>query len=393
MANYLSMLSGSLRSLLFLLLVLHSFLAMGSETNCTTIPNLIDREPDTSFPGEAGSIDVWNLNCARLYVVRFTIKPNGHLVPTYTNAYEFSYFIQGKLTVGRIIPRCSQKSDGEKNECQKIYQYEKGDVTATRAGEIIWSYNGGNETVIVISIYRVTNIDTLRVFSLGGSQKILNGFSSDFISNAFNIDVELAMKLQVEDRRGIIIYISSEIDLPNVITDESFDNNNNTRIAKLSGPSKKDLFIPKVGYFATVDAREFPILELIKFSASYNLLLKDVMRLPHWENSYRIICVLKGEGQIQVAGDNGKNVFNKVIKEGQILLVPKYFVMAEQAKKKIFEYVIFKTIANPISYDISGRNSVMYGLPLEVLTNAFQITEAEAKKTKFGRNEITLAKI
>ncbi|WCJ38342.1 11S globulin seed storage protein 2 [Euphorbia peplus] len=363
---------------------------MNSETNCTTIPNLIDREPDIYIQSEASSFEVWNLNCDGLHVLRYIIQPNGLTLPFYSSGNEFFYFIQGELTIAFLIPRCS---DGEKNECQQIYNYQRGDLGARHAGEIGWSINNGNESNIIISILRVTDIDGLRIFSLGGPQNILAGFSSDFITNAFNIEAKLARKLQRKNPRGNTIYMTrGELHLTNVIDSSSYKTNN-TKIVKLVDPPKADLSTTKVGYFTSIDAHEFPILESVKFSASYNLLLKDVMRLPHWENTYRIVYVVKGEGRIQVADDNGKNVFNDVIKEGQILVVPKFLVMAEKAKSEKFEYVTFKTNANPISYDISGRNAVTYALPLEVVTDGFKITEEEAKKVKFAREETHLAKI
>ncbi|XP_065875936.1 11S globulin seed storage protein Ana o 2.0101-like [Euphorbia lathyris] len=169
--------------------------------------------------------------------------------------------------------------------------------------------------------------------------------------------------------------------------------NINARLAKISDPSRADLFISEIGHFTTIDVQQLPILESIQLSVTYNLLLKDVMRLPHWENSHIIFYVVKGEGHIQVVDNNGKNVFDDIVKEGQFLLVPHSFFMAEQAKNEIFEYATFKTNGNPITSDLSGQSSVINHLSLEVLTNAFKINKEEAKKVKFGRNETSLVKI
>ncbi|WCJ38338.1 11S globulin seed storage protein 1 [Euphorbia peplus] len=365
---------------------------MSSETNCQDIPYLLNMEPDIYIPSEASIFEIWNLNCDGLHVIRYTVQPNGLTIPFYTNGDEFAYFIQGELTLAQIIPGCSKKLGGEKNECEQIYHFRSGDVGARWAGDIIWSYTSGNEITIIISLLRVTDNRGLQIFSLGGPQNILGRFTSKFITNAFNINNELAMKFQRKDPRGNTIYMTrGELHLSNVI-DSSSCITNNTRIAKLVDPPKADLSTTKVGYFTTIGVQEFPFLQSIEFSASYNLMFKDVMRLPHWENTYKIIYVVKGQGRIQVADDNGKNVFDGIIKRGRILIVPKYLVMAEKAKSEIFEYVTFKTNANPISYDISGQKSVVYGLPTEVVKNAFNITKEEAKNVKFGRKETHLAK-
>ncbi|WCJ38255.1 11S globulin seed storage protein 1 [Euphorbia peplus] len=348
---------------------------MSSKTKCEEIPHLLDKEPDIYFPGEAGE-------------------------------FKCGFF-----------HKCSGNSTAKKNEneCGQFYRYRSGDVGTRNGGELLWDYNDGNETTIVISLFRTSNnIDTLQIFPLGGPQNMLGGFDLKYITEAFNINSELALKLQRKDIRGNFINATScGIDFSNVpiiqscprkdqqakvgvsnVGDELREyvcNDNNSRIETLSDPSVADVFIPEVGYFTTIDAHKFP--QSNQFSVSYNLLLEDVIRLPHWENTYRIILVVKGEGCIQVVDGNGKNVFDGVVKEGQVLIVPKYLVMAEKSNSKIFVYVTFMPNANPISYDISGRNSIVYGLPFEVLTNAFNITEEEAEKVKFGRNETTLAKI
>ncbi|WCJ38333.1 11S globulin seed storage protein 1 [Euphorbia peplus] len=364
---------------------------MSSETNCSEVPRLLNKEPDIIIKSEASIIEIWSLNCDGLHVVRYTIQPNALTIPFFYNAAEMAFFIQGELTLALFINGCPNKSDGEENECQQIYRYRGGDVGARRAGEVVWSYTTGNDILITVSLIRVTDGGGLRVFSLGGPQNLLNGFSSDFITDAFNVNSELAMKLQRKDPRGNTIYLTrGELHFSDVI-DSSSPVTNNSRIAKLVDSPKEVLCTTEAGYFTTIDVHKFPFLESVHFSGSYNLMFKDVMRLPHWENTQRILYVVKGEGRIQVADDNGKNVFDDDVNEGRILVVPKFMVMAEKANSERFEYVTFKPNANPISYDVSGRKSVVYGLPLAVVTNAFSITEEEAKKVKFAREETSLA--
>ncbi|XP_065873976.1 11S globulin seed storage protein 1-like [Euphorbia lathyris] len=394
-----------------------SFVAISCEINCQVIPHLFAREPDIYIPTDAGSTEIWTsssneFQCAGVQVVRYTIKPNRHVLPLYVNADELCYTVQGKLMFGLIVPECSQELDGEKNEYDEIFHLESGEVLAYRGGETFWGYNDGNETCVVIVISRTPNTDPLRIFCLGGPQNILGGLSLEFTTNAFNINNELATKLQrkIGRKHNTICVTESELHLSNSpttqpypkqdqrerkgsynINDESFCDIN-TRMVKISDPSRADLFVPELGHFTTIDVHQLSIHESSQLSISYNLLLKDVMRLPHWEKSYSIFYVVKGEGHIQIVSDSGKNVFDDIIKEGQLLSVPHSFLIAEQAKSDRFEYVTFKTNANPITSDLSGRNSVINYLPLEVLENAFNINKEEAKMVKFGRKETSLVK-
>ncbi|XP_065874666.1 11S globulin seed storage protein Ana o 2.0101-like [Euphorbia lathyris] len=342
-------------SIFCLIFLLHSCGggAITSKTKCQVIPPLLATEPDTSIPSETSSLEFWNaysdqLECAGVGIVRYTIKPNAHLLPLYINAEEVFFVVQGSGIFSLIIPTCSQELDGEKNECHKIFHLQSGDVLALRGEETFWGYNSGNETFIIIIVSRISNAGPIR-----DQQKRKNSYN---------------------------------------VKEDSFYNIN-TRISKISDPSRADLFIPELGYFTTIDVHQIPILESTQISVSYNLLLKDVMRLPHWENSYTLNYVMKGEGHIQVVDDNGKNVFDDIIRKGQLLLVPHSFLMAEQAKSEMFEYATFKTTANPITSELSGRNSVINCLPLEIIRNAFQLNKEEAKKVKFGRKETSLAKI
>ncbi|XP_065878723.1 12S seed storage protein CRC-like [Euphorbia lathyris] len=383
-------------------------------TECQEIDGLIAREPDFYRPTETGFAEVWDPNtdyfqCAGVQVTRYTILPDRRGLPFYNNADEMSYVVQGKALFGLIIPECSQKLDGGTTECQQITRIQSGDVFVFRAGEVAWFYNDGNENYVAVVITRLPIPDRRRNFEIGGSQNILGGFSSEFITKAFNINNELATKIRNNtDLRGRTdggLYSSSspttqlcqkqdqqERNGPYNGKDKFFCNIN-TRIAKMSDPSSADLFIPQVGHLTTIDVHQIPILESSELSASYTLLLKDAMRLPHYENNYSMIYVVKGEGLIEVVDDNGNNVFDDIVKEGQLLLVPKYYVLSEQAKCGRFEYVTFKTNANPTTSDLSGRNSVINCLALEVLTNTFRINKEEAKNLKFGRKETSLVKI
>ncbi|XP_065874689.1 11S globulin seed storage protein Ana o 2.0101-like [Euphorbia lathyris] len=398
------------------LLLLHSCScgAISSKTECQEINRLIAREPDTYISSEAGTVEFWNpFQCAGVQLARYTIQPNGLVLPLYNNSDELSYIVQGKAILGLIIPECSQKLYGETNECQKILRIQRGDVFIFPVGEVAWFYNDGNETYIAIVIARLPSPEPFRKFHIRGSENILGGFSSEFITKAFNINNNLATKIRNNtDLRGRTIYVTGgglhlssspttqpckkqdqqERNRTYNVKDEPFCNIN-TRIAKMFDPLSTDLFIPQVGHLITVDVHQLPILESSQLSASYNLLLKDAMRLPHWENGYSMIYVVKGEGQIQVVDDKGNNVFDDIVKEGQLLPVPKYYVLSEQAKCEMFEYVTFKTTANSITSDLSGQNSVINCLPLEVLINTFRINKEEAKNLKFGRKETSLVKI
>lgn len=57
-------------------------------------------EPTNQIKADAGLTEIWNhndeqLKCAGVTVIRHTIEPNGLLLPSYSNAPQLIYVIQG----------------------------------------------------------------------------------------------------------------------------------------------------------------------------------------------------------------------------------------------------------------------------------------------------------
>uniref|UniRef100_A0A7N0UYF6 Cupin type-1 domain-containing protein n=1 Tax=Kalanchoe fedtschenkoi TaxID=63787 RepID=A0A7N0UYF6_KALFE len=160
-------------------------------------------EPTNQIRAEAGSTDIWNhneeqLKCAGATVIRHTIEPQGLLLPSYSNAPQLVYVIQGKGIQGVLLPGCPDTyqsgqsefeqfqhggrqgreehggrgwSRGEEQEGrgrgqgsqrfqdrhQKIRHFRAGDILAIPAGVSYWAYNDGNEQLITVVLLDNTN--------------------------------------------------------------------------------------------------------------------------------------------------------------------------------------------------------------------------------------------
>lgn len=91
-----------------------------------------------------------------------------------------------------------------------------------------------------------------------------------------------------------------------------------------------------------------------------------------------------------MVNDNGQRVFDQEISNGQLLVVPQGFSVVKRATSEQFEWIEFKTNENAQVNSLAGRTSVMRGLPLEVISNGFQISPEEARLVKFSTIETTL---
>lgn len=117
------------------------------------------------------------------------------------------------------------------------------------------------------------------------------------------------------------------------------------------------------------------------------------MVLPKYNmNANEILYCTQGQARIQVVNDNGQNVLDQQVQKGQLVVIPQGFAYVVQSHQNNFEWISFKTNANAMVSTLAGRTSALRALPLEVLTNAFQISLEEARRIKFNTLETTLTR-
>ena len=114
------------------------------------------------------------------------------------------------------------------------------------------------------------------------------------------------------------------------------------------------------------------------------------MVLPKYNmNANEILYCTRGQARIQVVNDNGQNVLDQQVQKGQLVVIPQGFAYVVQSRNN-FEWISFKTNANAMISTLAGRTSALRALPLEVITNAYQISLEEARRIKFNTLETTL---
>ncbi|KAK9281008.1 hypothetical protein L1049_003899 [Liquidambar formosana] len=76
--------------------------------------------------------------------------------------------------------------------------------------------------------------------------------------------------------------------------------------------------------------------------------------------------------------------------EGDMFIIPQFLVSTARAGENGFEWVSFKTTSQPLKSPLSGYTSVMGAMPLQVITNSFQISPNEAQNLKHNRGQQSL---
>lgn len=115
------------------------------------------------------------------------------------------------------------------------------------------------------------------------------------------------------------------------------------------------------------------------------------MMSPYFNlNSHSVYYVTYGSGRVQVADDNGRNVFDGELKSDDIFVVPANYVVVKETTGPSLEWIAVKTSNNAVRTLLAGRISVIRALPDDVVALTFGITREEAQTLKYSREEAAL---
>ncbi|CAH8358110.1 unnamed protein product [Eruca vesicaria subsp. sativa] len=419
---------------LTLLIFLHGYTAQQFPNECQ-LDQLNALEPSHVLKSEAGRIEVWDhhapqLRCSGVSFARYIIEPKGLYLPSFVNTAKLSFVAKGQGLMGRVIPGCAEtyqdspvmQQGGDMH--QKVEHIRCGDTIATPPGAAQWFYNEGNQPLVIVSVFDLASHQNQldrnpRPFYLAGNnpqgqvwlrgrehqpqRNILSGFAPEVLAQAFKIDVRTAQQLQnQQDNRGNIVRVQGPFGvvrppLRGQRPQEEESNGLEETICSarctdnLDDPSNADVYKPHLGYISTLNSFDLPILRFLRLSALRGSIRQNAMVLPQWNaNANAVLYVTDGEAQVQVVNDNGERVFDGQVSQGQLIAIPQGFSVVKRATSEQFRWVEFKTNSNAQINTLAGRTSVMRGLPLEVISNGYQISPEEARKVKFNTLETTL---
>uniref|UniRef100_A0A7N0UXB5 Cupin type-1 domain-containing protein n=1 Tax=Kalanchoe fedtschenkoi TaxID=63787 RepID=A0A7N0UXB5_KALFE len=315
-----------------------------------------------------------------------------------------------------------------KDQHQKVFRVRQGDIVALPPGITHWCYNDGNEEFVAISIddlnHQANQLDlSFRQFHLAGGvprqeirggqgqgrfnfQNILSGFDSRLLAQAFGVSPDLLERMQQETQRGFIVK-TEEMSMirPQEEQEERFergseggrkwwsrDNDDNgleetmcsVKIRyNLDRSGEAEVFSKQAGRINSVNQNKLPILQYLDMSAERGHLYPNALFTPHWSsNEHTVIYVTQGDARIQVVDQQGETVFDDKVNEGDLFVIPQFFVSMGQAGSNGFKYTAFKTSSQQFKHPLAGYTSVLNAMPIQVLANSFQISPADARNLK-----------
>ncbi|KAL4588065.1 hypothetical protein LXL04_000944 [Taraxacum kok-saghyz] len=333
---------------------------------------------------------------------------------------------------------------------QKIQEFHQGDVVAIPAGAAHWIYNNGQDDLVLIVLLDSTNVANQldqshrRFFLAGNSQQgqeqrqqqgrqqtpwgykgqqgqslqkgsnnIFQGFDVEVLAEAFNVDRETAEMLRCEDdKRGHIVRVERGLQVvsPRMGREEQSQGQQDRRgrrqgqdngfeeticsmkvRANIDDVSQADVYNPQAGHCNHLNSFKLPILRLLQLSAERGVLHKNAIVAPYWMmNAHNIIYVTNGNMRMQIVNHEGQAVFDDVIQERQLVVVPQNFAVVKQAGEQGCRWISFRTNDNAMINTLAGRTSAIRALPVDVLTNAYQMSREEAQRLKYNREETVL---
>ncbi|KAI4371924.1 hypothetical protein MLD38_010219 [Melastoma candidum] len=258
---------------------------------------------------------------------------------------------------------------------------------------------------------------------------IFSGFDPQFISESFNVHPDVARRLQGrEDNRGHIVEVQKELDIVHPEYREGEEEREWERERErergwegterrrrflrragdwsngleetictarlrenINNPVRADVYNPRGGRFTTVNGFSLPILQYLQLSAERVVLYRDALVTPHYYmNCHGVVYCTRGNGRIQIANEEGENVFDGELQEGQLIVVPQAHAVLKKAGQQGFEYIAFRTNDQAMITQLAGRLSVLRGLPDDVVMNAYDVSRDEAREIKYNREELTV---
>uniref|UniRef100_A0ACD5TCS4 Uncharacterized protein n=1 Tax=Avena sativa TaxID=4498 RepID=A0ACD5TCS4_AVESA len=343
----------------------------------------------------------------------------------------------------------SQSQSHIKDEHQRVHHFKQGDIIALPAGIVHWCYNDGDAPIVAIYVFDVNNNANQleprqKDFLLAGNNKreqqfgqnIFSGFSIQLLSAALGISQQAAQRIQSQnDQRGEIIRVSQGLQFlkPTMSQqgqayqpiqsqegqsiqyqvgqstqyqqgqstqyqvgqspDKSFNGLEENFCSlearqNIENPKRADTYNPRAGRITHLHGNNFPILNLVQMSATRVNLYQNAVLSPFWNiNAHSVVYMIQGHAQVQVANNNGQNVFNDRLRQGQLLIVPQNYVVLKKAEREGCQYISFNTNPNSMVSHIAGKSSILRALPVDVLANAYHISRQEARNLKNNRGE------
>ncbi|KAB1995710.1 hypothetical protein ES319_D13G178800v1 [Gossypium barbadense] len=314
-------------------------------------------------PNELPMLREGNIGAAKL-----ALEKNGFALPRYSDSSMVAYVLQGGGVAGIILPESEEK----------VIAIKKGDAIALPFGVITWWYNKEDTELVVLYMGDTSKghkPGQFTDFFLTGFNGIFTGFTTDFVKRAWDVDDDIVKALIGNQKGKGIVKLDANVKMPEPKPDHRKGMALNCEEAPL------DTNIKNAGNVVLLNTQNLPLVGQVGLGADLVRLEGNAMCSPGFscDSALQVTYIVKGSGRLQVVGVDGKRVLETIVKAGNLLIVPRFFVVSKIADPGGLSWFSIITTPNPMFTHLAGSIGAWKAISPEVLQAAFKVT-AETEK-------------
>ncbi|KAH9620923.1 hypothetical protein KSS87_011029 [Heliosperma pusillum] len=258
----------------------------------------------------------------------------------------------------------------EKDE--KVIAIKEGDTIALPFGVVTWWYNKEDTDLTVLFLGDTSKghkSGQFTDFFLTGSNGIFNGFSSEFVSRAWDLPEDVGQNLVSKQSSNGIVQLPASHKMP----EPKKEHRNGMALNCLEAPL--DVDIKNGGRVVVLNTKNLPLVGEVGLGADLVRIDGKSMCSPGFscDSALQVTYIIRGSGRVQVVGVDGKRVMETTLKAGDLFIVPRFFVVSKIADNDGMHWFSIISTPDPVFTHLAGRTSVWKALSAEVLEAAFNV--------------------
>ncbi|XP_044481833.1 glutelin type-D 1-like [Mangifera indica] len=330
--------------------------------------DLTPKLPKKIYGGDGGSYYAWSpselpmLREGNIGASKLGLEKNGLALPSYSDSNKVAYVLQGNGVAGIILP--------EKEE--KCIAIKKGDAIALPFGVVTWWYNKEDTELVVLFLgdtSKAHKAGEFTEFFLAGPKGMYSGFTTEFVSRAWDLDENTVKSLVGKQSGHGIVKLGAGVKMPEPKKEHREGMALNCEEAPL------DVDVKNGGRVVLLNTKNLPLVGEIGLGADLVRLDGKAMCSPGFscDSALQVTYVVRGSGRVQVVGADGKRVLETTIKAGNLFIVPRFFVVSKIADPDGMAWFSIITTPNPIFTNLAGKTSILKAVSPAVLEASFNV--------------------
>ncbi|KAI3934290.1 hypothetical protein MKW98_009271 [Papaver atlanticum] len=314
----------------------------------------IDLTPKSSksvYGSDGGSYFSWSpsdlpmLKEGNIGASKISLQKNGLAMPSYSNSAKVAYVLQGSGTA-------------------EVIAVKEGDAIALSFGVVTWWFNKEDTELVVLFMGDTSKghkAGEFTEFALTGANGIFTGFTTEFVSRAWDLEEDKVKELVGSQKSTGIIKVKDGFQMP----EPSEEDRKGMALNCLEAPL--DVDIKNGGRVVVLNTKNLPLVEQVGLGADLVRIDAGSMCSPGFscDSAYQVSYIVRGSGRAQIVGVDGKRKMEIRVEAGNLFIVPRFFVVSKIAAEEGMDWFSIISTPNPIFCHLAGRTSASFNVAPE----------------------------